>query len=124
VSVVVRDVTQTGAVVDAAVAAGAASVNGPSFFIEDPQALLRRALVAAFSDARSKAAALAAEAGLTLGQTISIRESTFVPAETDFPDFDDDAGGGGGQEQRTRAAPTEPGRTQVFGTVYVVFEAH
>jgi uncharacterized protein len=124
VSVVVRDVTQTGAVVEAAVAAGAASVNGPSFFIDDPRALLRRALVAAFADARSKAEALAAEAGLTLGQTISIRESTFVPAETDFPDFDSDAEGGGGQKQRTRAAPTEPGRTQVFGTLYVVFEAH
>lgn len=125
VSVVVRDVTQTGAVVDAAVAAGAASVAGPSFFIDDPQALLRRALVAAFGDARSKAAALAAEAGLTLGPTISIRESTFVPAETDF--FDDDAGGGGGggqEQRRTGAAPTEPGRTQVEGTVYVVFEAH
>ena len=123
VSVVVRDVSQTGAVVDAAVAAGAASVNGPSFFIDDPRALLRRALVAAFSDARSKADALAAEAGLTLGQTISIRESTFVPAEMVFPGFDDDAGGGGGQEQRTRATPTEPGRTQVLGTVFVVFEA-
>jgi uncharacterized protein YggE len=123
VSVVVRDVTQTGAVVDAAVAAGAASVDGPSFFIDDPRALLRRALVAAFDDARSKAAALAAEAGLTLGQAISIRDSTFVPAETDF-DFDDEGGGGGGvQEQRTRAAPTEPGRSRVFATVYVVFEA-
>ena len=124
VSVVVRDVTQTGAVVDAAVAAGAASVNGPSFFIDDPRALLRDALVAAFRDARSKAAALAAEAGLTLGQTISIRESTFVPAETDF-DFDDEGGGGGGgvDQRRTGAAPTEPGRTQVFATVYVVFEA-
>jgi uncharacterized protein len=122
VSAVVRDVTRTGAVVDAAVAAGAASVNGPSFFIDDPQALLRRALVGAFGDARSKAVALAAEAGLTLGRTISIRESTFVPAETDF--FDSDGGGGGGQaERRTGAAPTEPGRTQVSGTVYVVFEA-
>jgi uncharacterized protein YggE len=121
---VVRDVTQTGAVIDAAIAAGAASVNGPNFFIDDPRALLRRALVAAFADARSKAEALAAEAGLTLGQTISIRDSTFVPAETDFPDFVSEGGGGGGQEQRTRAAPTEPGRTQVSGTVYVVFEAH
>ena len=117
---VVRDVTQTGAVVDAAVAAGAASVDGPSFFIDDPQAVLRRALVAAFRDARSKAAALAAEAGLTLGQIISIRESTFVPAELDF---DDEAGGGGGGGRGRREAPTEPGRTQVFGTVYVVFEA-
>ena len=76
--------------------------------------------MAALRDARSKAAALAAEAGLTLGQAISIRESTFVPAETDFPDFDS---GGGANEQRAQPAPTEPGRTQVFGTVYVVFEA-
>jgi uncharacterized protein YggE len=122
VSVVVRDVTRTGAVVDAAVAAGAASVDGPSFFIDDPQALLRRALVAAFADARSKAAALAAEAGLALGRTMSIRESTFVPAETEFF-AEDDAGGGGGGGRRTEAAPTEPGRTRVSGTVYVVFEA-
>src|SRR5919106_2279248 len=120
VTAVVRDVTQTGAVVDAAVAAGAASVDGPSFFIDDPQAVLRRALVAAFRDARSKAAALAAEAGLTLGQIISIRERTFVPAELDF---DDEAGGGGGGGRGRREAPTEPGRTQVFGTVYVVFDA-
>ncbi len=119
VTVVVRDVRETGGLIDAAVAAGAASVDGPSFFIDDPRAALRRALVAAFRDARSKAAELAAEAGLTVGQAISIRESTFVPAETDF-----DSGGGGTSEQgRSEAAPTEPGRTQVFGTVYVVFEA-
>jgi uncharacterized protein len=122
VSAVVRDVTRTGAVIDAAVAAGAASVSGPSFFIDDPRALLRRALVAAFADARSKAAALAAEAGLALGPAISIRESTFVPAETPFF-AEDDAGGGGGGGRRTEAAPTEPGRTRVSGTVYVVFEA-
>ncbi len=120
VTAILRDVTRTGTAIDAAVAAGAASVNGPSFFIDDPRAVLRRALVAAFRDARSKAAALAADAGLTLGQAISIRESTFVPAETDFPDFDS---GGGGNEVRSEPAPTEPGRTRVFGTVYVVFEA-
>lgn len=123
VTAVVRDVTRTGAVVDAAVAAGAASVDGPSFFIDDPQALLRRALVAALRDARSKAEALAAEAGLTLGRAISIRDSTFVPSESDFAFDDDSGGGGGGQDLGRRVAPTEPGRTRVFGTVYVVFEA-
>jgi uncharacterized protein YggE len=83
--------------------------------------VLRRALVAAFRDAHSKAAALAAEAGLTLGQIISIRESTFVPFDVDFDD--EGGGGGGGQDRRSREDPTEPGRTQIFGTVYVVFEA-
>src|SRR5918992_6339372 len=114
---IVRDVSRTGAVVDAAVEAGAASVAGPRFFIDDPNAALHRALVAAFRDARTKAAALAAEAGLTLGQAISIRESTFVPAESDVIGFDEDSGGGGGgglQQGRRVAAPTEPGRTRVF----------
>jgi uncharacterized protein len=120
VTAILRDVTRAGAAIDAAVAAGAASVSGPSFFIDDPRAVLRRALVAAFRDARNKAAELAAEAGLTLGQAISIRESTFVPAEFDFPDLES---GGGGSEERAEPAPTEPGRTRVFGTVYVVFEA-
>jgi uncharacterized protein len=122
VTAIVRDVTRTGAIVDAAVSAGAASVDGPRFFIDDPRAVLRRALVAAFGDARDKAAALAAEAGLTLGRAVSIRESTFVPSDSDLVSFDDDSGGGGA-EQRSRAAPTEPGRARVFGTVFVVFEA-
>jgi uncharacterized protein len=124
VTATVRDASRAGAVVDAAVDAGAASVDGPRFFIDDPNAALHRALVAAFRDARTKATALAAEAGLTLGQTISIRESTFVPSDSDLVGFDENASGGGGEQQDRRvAAPTEPGRTQVFGTVYVVFEA-
>jgi uncharacterized protein len=119
VTAVVRELRDTGAVVDAAVAAGAASVDGPRFFIDDPRPLLRRALVAAFRDARNKSAELAAEAGLTVGQAISIRESTFVPSETDF-----DSGGGGGElRSRRKSVPTEPGRTRVSGTIYVVFEA-
>lgn len=122
VSAVVRDVKQAGAVVEGGVAAGASSVSGPSFFIDDPRALLRRALVTAFGDARSKAAELAAEAGLTLGGAISIRESTFVPSETDFR-TDDNAGSEGQQPLSAPAPPTKPGRSQVFGTVYVVFEA-
>ncbi len=123
VSAVVRDVTRTGEVVDAGVNAGATSVSGPAFFIDDPQALLRRALVAAFRDARSKAAELAAEAGLTLGAAVRIRESTFVGSETDL--FSDEESAGGQVEARGAPppAPTRPGRSQVFGTVYVVFEA-
>ncbi len=121
VTAVVREVKQTGAAIDGGVAAGATSVSGPSFFLDDPQELVRRALVLAFRDARAKAAQLAAEAGLTLGGAISIRESTFVPSDTDF------GGEGGGQgrddESGPAPAPTRPGRTQVFGTVYVVFEA-
>ncbi len=120
VSAVVRDVKQTGAVVETGVNSGATSVSGPTFFIDDPQALLRRALVLAFRDARSKAEELAAEAGLTLGGAVRIRESTFVGSDDDF--FSDDEAGGA-PESAPRPAPTRPGRSRVFGTVYVVFEA-
>ncbi len=121
VTTVVRDVERTGAAIDAAVLAGASSVSGPSFFIFDPAALRRRALVRALRDARAKAVDLAAEAGLTLGKPISIRESTFVDS---LSDFDREGGEGFTQEGRAFApAPTRPGRTQVAGTVYVVFEA-
>lgn len=120
VTAVIRDVSATGAAIDAGVDAGASSIDGPSFFIDDPQALLRQALVAAFADARTKAGQLAAEAGLTLGAPVSIRESTFIPSDTDFGA---DSGGGGESAQPAPSAPTRPGRTRVFGTVYVVFEA-
>ncbi len=123
VSAVVRDVKQTGAVIDAGVNAGATSVSGPDFFIDDPQALLRRALVVAFRDARSKAAELATEAGLTLGAAVRIRESTFVGSETDLFSEDESSGGRGDARSAPPPAPTRPGRAQVFGTVYVVFEA-
>ncbi len=121
VSAVVRDVKQTGTVIDTGVNAGATSVSGPDFFIDDPQALLRQALVVAFRDARSKAAELATEAGLTLGAAIRIRESSFVGSETDTGPQADSAPG----EVRAgpAPAPTRPGRARVFGTVYVVFEA-
>lgn len=118
VTAVVRDVDRTGALIDAGVTAGAASVSGPTFFIDDPAALQRRVLLAAFRDARAKAAGLAAEAGLTLGRPLSIRESTFVPSDTDFAG----GGGGGAQDESRSRAPTRPGRSRVSGTVYVVFE--
>ena len=61
------------------------------------------------------------------GVTATVRDVSRTGAVVDDSDlvgFDEDSGGGGGQEQGRRvAAPTEPGRTQVFGTVYVVFEA-
>ncbi len=122
VSAVVRDVSKTGAVVGAAVRAGATPVEGPSFFLSDPQALFRRALAGAFRDARASAAQLAAEAGLTLGPAISVRDSRFVPGDPVFED-DSGAGGQGVVERRARRTPTRVGRSRVSATVFVVFEA-
>ena len=122
VRAVVRPARRVGEVVDAGVRAGATVSSGPSFFVADTRALQRRALTAAFDDARAKAAALAARAGLTLGRPLSVRESTFVG---DDRSQDDSTEQNAGQQQGEAApAPTRPGNTSVEATVFVVFEAN
>nr|MBA3359214.1 SIMPL domain-containing protein [Thermoleophilaceae bacterium] len=69
VRAVVREAPRAGAVVSAAVDAGATSVSGPSFFVSDPRALVRRALGLAFQDARLKAEELGAPAPTRPGMT-------------------------------------------------------
>ena len=68
------DVRQAGAVIDAAVAAGANQVNGPSLSVDDQAALYRQALKPAVIDARQRAETLAGAAGRTLGKVTSISE--------------------------------------------------
>jgi len=120
----IRQVDTAGPVVKAAVDAGASPVQGPTFFISDPKALFRRALVAALRDAREKAGKLAAEAGMTLGAPIRIRESGFVGSD-DVSFEQDSQRDSGAPAPRAEAAPppTRRGNTRVDATVYVVFEA-
>ena len=76
------DVARAGAVIDAAVAAGANQVAGPSLSVDDADALYRQALTAAVADARRKAETLAGAGGRTLGPVTTIAEasqSTPVP---------------------------------------------
>lgn len=119
VRAVIRDVSRTGAAVDAAVRAGATSTDGPSFFVSDPKALFRRALVAAFRDARAKASQLAAEAGLVLGQAISIQEGDFQGGGTQ----QGQSAPVEGRPRRKKPPPVRPGASRVEASVSVVFEA-
>lgn len=68
------EVGRAGAVIDAAVAAGANQVWGPSLASADQAALYRRALEAAVADAREKAQVLAAAGGRALGKVTTIVE--------------------------------------------------
>jgi hypothetical protein len=62
----------SGALVDAAVAAGASQVDGPSLSPSDSEALYQQALKLAFDRARSRAQALADAAGVKLGGVTAI----------------------------------------------------
>jgi uncharacterized protein YggE len=68
------DVDRAGAVIDAAVGAGANQVSGPSMSVADAGKLYRQALKAAVADARLSAETIAAAAGRSLGTVTSVVE--------------------------------------------------
>jgi uncharacterized protein len=74
VALTIRDLAKTGAVLDAAVAAGANSAYGVSFDLADHTAINSQAREAAVTDAHNKALELAKLTGVQLGDVISISE--------------------------------------------------
>jgi uncharacterized protein YggE len=74
VSVQLRDLDRSGAVLDAASRAGANEVYGPSLTRSNREAYEAKALESAFGNARKRAEALADAAGVRLGSVTSIVE--------------------------------------------------
>ena len=70
----VRDLNALGAVLDGIVASGANEVGGAQMTAADPSAAEHEALRAAVAAARSKATAIADEAGVKLGGVMRIEE--------------------------------------------------
>ena len=66
---------RAGALIDAAVAAGANTIYGPSLSRSDADALYRQALAKAVDDAKARAEILAKAAGRSLGRVTAIAES-------------------------------------------------
>ena len=71
----VRALDTTGAVLDAAVADGANTLNGMTFGLADPEPAYKEARKEAVTDARAKAELLATAAGVKLGQVLSISDA-------------------------------------------------
>ncbi len=130
IAVVLHQPDQAGNLVAAAIQAGATGTSGPNFFVGNSQLAYNRALVAAFDQAKARAAALAAEAGAALGPALSIEEGGGVSNPPT-------AGAKGGpatpcatpttivKPARTRCTapspPVKPGTSTVTATVRVVF---
>ena len=75
VKVIVRNVNSVASVVDGAVAAGATTVSGISFRLDDPKAVQAQARQLAMNDARTKADALASAAGVSVKGVATIAEA-------------------------------------------------
>jgi len=103
-------IAQAGAVVDAAVGAGATDVSGPSLTLSSQDALYNQALKNAVAQAKTKAQALADAAGLNLGGVVTMVEgggATPLPFAV-----------GAASSPNT---PIQPGTQHVQATVTVTF---
>ncbi len=74
VNVKVRELARLGKVLDALVAQGANQINGPSFGIDQPEAALEEARLAAVKKAQAQAQTYARALGLQVKRIVSISE--------------------------------------------------
>jgi uncharacterized protein YggE len=110
VTAIIRRLGQAGAVIDAAVAAGANQMSGPSLLASDQASAYRDALRAAVANARAKAQTLATASGVTAGRITAVVESGTGPSPMPA------------QDAERAAAPTiEPGTQRIEATVSVTF---
>lgn len=118
VTVTVRDITQTGAVIDAATGAGATDVNSITFRVADQAAAETQAREQAVKMARAKADTIAAAAGTQITGIISISETS---APVPYPVFYGESVAGAA---RDAAAPTPvlTGTVDVEVSVSIVYQ--
>lgn len=76
VTITVRKIEDLGELLDVAVSTGSNTINGISFSIAKPEALLTEARKSAVVDARNKAEIYAAAGGFKLGNIVSLNEGT------------------------------------------------
>ncbi len=114
VSIKVRDVGKLGQVLDALVASGANQVNGPSFEIDQPEAVYDEARRAALDKAQRRAEMYAKSLGMRVRRIVSISEGGgFMRPMPMMKAMAMDS-----QE----SSPVSPGQTTLSASLDVVFE--
>ncbi len=116
--ITIRDLDTIGAVLDAAIDAGANNIYGVDFRLADPAAVESQARAEAVADARSKAEELAELTGVTVGGVMSISEvigqgGGFFGGN--FSRMDHEMGGGG-------AGPISPGELTLTMPLQITYE--
>jgi uncharacterized protein YggE len=114
VRVVVRDLDNVSTVLDAAFSAGANSIQGITFTVDDRTALESEARAEALTDARSRAEELATALDVELTAIVSVSE---VVGNQVFPALRDAATGMGGGG----AGPISPGELSFSVQLQVVY---
>lgn len=109
----VRDIDRAGETISAAVDAGANTIGGVWFSLEDPAGAIAQARELAMADARAKAADLARLADSTLGPVLTLTESSSGGVPVPYAD--------GKGEQPAADVQISPGQTEVSVNVTVTY---
>jgi uncharacterized protein YggE len=104
-------IAAAGGLIDAAVAAGANTVDGPSLSVSDRDGAYRKALAQAVDDAREKAKALGGAGGFGVGPVSSVTEESQAPQPIAF----------GAVTAKAADTPVEAGTQDVTADVTVTF---
>jgi uncharacterized protein YggE len=112
VSASIKDLAKAGALIDAAVNAGANQVYGPSLSTGDQTELYRQALKAAVANARANAQVLAAAANVSLGRVTAIVEGGGAPQPLPYA---------ADKAMAVESTPIEPGTQQMTASISVTF---
>lgn len=118
--VVVEDLTKAGAVMDAAISAGANRIENIMFTVRNPGKYKDDALREAARDARRKADIIAASLGKTVTNIISVTDNSVRVSPRNYMMNARMAGGNDMAESAT--TPMEGGDAKVESSVTVVFE--
>ena len=115
VAVVVRDIGKVGEAIDAALGAGATSVDRIDFRVADPSGPETEARAAAVADARAKAEVLAAAAGVSVAGVEAIIEAgSPIPFPGPFREMAKFAA-------QDASTPVEPGVNEVTASVTIAY---
>jgi len=115
VAVTIRDLDKIGDAIDDSLAAGATTMDGVTFRVEDPAAAEEQARKEAMAQAKSKAETLASSAGIRITGVASISE-TSSPVPYPVPFYGEAAGAA-----RDVSTPVEVGTNEVSVSVAVVY---
>ena len=118
VMITVRDLTKLGEILSSVVGEGANNIYGITFDVSGRTKALDDARKAAIADARLQADELAAAAGVTVGQVMSISVSNTSQPQ---PYYNMGYGGGGGMAA-SAPAPVSSGQLIVTADAYITYE--
>jgi uncharacterized protein len=115
VTVKIRNLESAGTLLDQVVTAGANSIYGVSFSVENPEALLEQARKAAIENAKARAEQLAGAGGASVGDVLVISENSVAQPPIPMPLARAEAAQGAAD------VPVQPGQQSFAVDVQVTF---